>query len=94
VSCGKVGVAHTSSNRNRGVAVPVIGTATPASAGQRYAEFSGIPDDATHAVSGIRSHIGGQVSGSAWATTDDMHPTARPLATSIVARTRRMPGTP
>jgi hypothetical protein len=94
VSCGKAGVAHTSSNRNRGVAVPVIGAATPASDGQRYVEFSGIPDDEIHAVSGIRSHTGGQVSGSAWAATNDMHPTARPLATSIVARTRRMPGTP
>jgi hypothetical protein len=91
VSCGKAGVAHTSSNRNRGVAVPVIGTATPDSEGQRYAEFSGIPDDEIHAVSGIWSHTGGQVSGSAWAATHDIHPAARPLATSIVARTRRMP---
>src|ERR1700733_4484559 len=35
VSCGKAGVAHTSSNRNRGVAPPVIGTADPAGDGQR-----------------------------------------------------------
>src|ERR1700760_3416470 len=76
VSCGKAGVAHTSSNRNRGVAVPVIGTATAAGEGQRYVEFSGIPDDEIHAVSGIRSHTGGQVSGSAWAATNDTHPTA------------------
>ena len=94
VSCGNAGVAHTSSNRNRGVVVPVIGTATPASDGQRYVEFSGIPDDEIQAVSGIRSQIGGQVSWSACAATDDMHPTTRPLATSIVARTTRMPGTP
>jgi hypothetical protein len=94
VSCGKAGVAHTSSNRNRGVAVPVIGTATPASDGQRYVEFSGIPDDEIHAVSGIRSHTGGQVSWSAWAAADETHPTTSPLAVSNVARTRRMPGTP
>jgi hypothetical protein len=89
-----VGVAHTSSNRNRGVAVPVIGTATPASAGQWYVEFIGIADDEIHAVSGIRSQAGGHVSGSACAATGDVHPTTRPLATNIVARTRRMPGTP
>jgi hypothetical protein len=94
VSCGKAGVAHTSSNRNRGVAVPVIGTATPASDGQRYVEFSGIPLGRTHAVSGIRSHTGGQVSWSAWAAADDAHPMVTQLAISIVARTRRMPGTP
>jgi hypothetical protein len=94
VSCGKAGVAHTSSNRNRGVAVPVIGTATPASEGHRYVEFIGIADDGIHAVSGIRSHTGGHVSGSAWAAPDDMHPTTRPPAISIVARIRRMPGTP
>jgi hypothetical protein len=94
VSCGKAGVAHTSSNRNRGVAVPVIGTATAAGEGQRYVEFSGIADDEIHAVSGIRSHIGGQVSWSACAATDGMHPTTRPLAISIDATTRRMPGTP
>src|ERR1700761_2532889 len=94
VSCGKAGVAHTSSNRNRGVAVPVIGTATAASAGQRYVVFSGIPDDEIHAVSGIRSHTGGQVSWSACAATDDMHPTTRPLAINTGATTRRIPGTP
>jgi hypothetical protein len=94
VSCGKAGVAHTSSNRNRGVAVPVIGTATPASEGQRYVEFIGIADDEIHAVSGIRSHTGGHVSWSACAAIDDMHPTTRPPAISIVASTTRMPGTP
>jgi hypothetical protein len=84
-------VPHTSSKRNRGVAVPVIGTASPASEGQRYVEFSGIPDDGIHAASGIRSHTGGQASGSACAATHDMHPAVRPLAISIVASTRRMP---
>ena len=74
MSCGKTGIAHTSSNRNRGVVVPVIGTATPASDGQRYAEFSGMPDDRIQAVSGIRSHTGGQVSWSAWAAADDDAP--------------------
>src|SRR5271156_2214897 len=34
VSCEKAGVAHTSSNRNRGVAPPVIGTADSADDGQ------------------------------------------------------------
>src|ERR1700685_3638772 len=65
-SCGNAGGAHTSSNRNRGVVVPVIGTSCPASDGQRYVEFSGIPAGEIHAVSGIWSHTGGQVSWSAW----------------------------
>jgi hypothetical protein len=53
VSCGKAGVAHTSSNRKRGVVVPVVTTAALASDGQRYIEFSGTLDDEIHAVPGI-----------------------------------------
>src|SRR6202034_3354220 len=44
VSCGKAGVAHTSSNRNRGVAPPVIATADSAGDGQWEVAFSGIGD--------------------------------------------------
>ena len=55
---------HTdSSNRKRGpAAAPVTCTASPASAGQLYAEFSGTARCWIHAVSGIWSHTGGHVS--------------------------------
>ncbi len=92
MSCGSAGVAHTSSKRNRGVAPPVITTAGPAGDGQWYVEFSGIAAAEIHAVSGIWSHTGGQVSGSARATIAHCtHATSRPPAISVVAMTRRIP---
>ncbi len=92
MSCGNAGVAHTSSKRNRGVAAPVIATADPAGDRQWYVEFSGIAAAKGHAASGIWSHIGGHVSGSALVTpANRAHVTSRPPAISVVAMTRRMP---
>jgi hypothetical protein len=72
--------------------VPVIGTATAAGGGQWETEFTGIGSAEIHAVSGIWSHTGGQVCGSARATlANGTHVTSRPPALSIVARTRRTP---
>jgi hypothetical protein len=57
--------------------------------------FSGIADDEIQAVSGIWSHTGGQVSGSATAKPDDdTHVTNWQPAISVAARTSRMPGPP
>ena len=86
------GVAHTSSKRNRGVAAPVIATADLAGDGQWYVEFSGIAAAEIHAASGIWSHNGGHVSGSALVTpAKDPHVSSKPPAISVVAVTRRMP---
>ena len=92
VSGWNAGVAHTSSKRNRGVAAAVIATADLAGGDQWYVEFSGIAAAEIHAGSGIWSHIGGQVSGSALVTpAKDTHVSSRAPAISVVAMTRRMP---
>src|ERR1700721_19181 len=58
--------------------------------------FSGIADEEIQAVSGILSHTGGQVSGSATAKPDDdTHATSRPPEISAAAPpARRQPGAP
>src|ERR1700743_2086086 len=95
VSCGKTGVAHTSSNRNRGVAPPLIRPPDSAGEGQWYEAFSGIADEEIQAVSGILSHTVGQVSGSATAKPDDdTHAADTTPTISVADRTRRMPWTP
>lgn len=87
------GVAHTCSNPKRGVAL-VTATAAPAIAGQRYCEFNGTAWVLIHAVAGIWSHIGGQVSGSAWALGAAMSVANKRPATSIVARINRIGNAP
>lgn len=93
LSCGNAGVAHTCSNPKRGVAL-VTATAAPAIAGQRYCEFNGTAWVLIHAVAGIWSHIGGQVSGSAWALGAAMSVANKRPATSIVARINRIGNAP
>lgn len=90
---GNAGVAHTCSNPKRGVAL-VTATAAPAIAGQRYCEFNGTAWVLIHAVAGIWSHIGGQVSGSAWALGAAMSVANKRPATSIVARINRIGNAP
>lgn len=86
LSCGDATVLQTCSNLNCGIPLPVTAVSITAGAGQSYTGCSGIDRRSIQAVPGIRSHTGGQVSGSAYAGVAATSAIAKLPATIMVAR--------
>ncbi len=81
-------MAQTCSNLN-GRAVLISGSAAPARSGHPYTAFSGTDARWIHALSGIWSHTGGQVSGSVHAGVGAISAIAKlPATINVTTNTR------